>query len=521
MPGRTPLFDRLTRLLRQADLTPRHASAEKPSSPDRRRFLARTAAAATVLAQGTRGASAASAPRVAIVGAGLSGLACADRLQAGGVVPVLYEAQARVGGRCRSLRGLFPGQVAELGGEFIDTQHKTMLGFANRFGLALEDVGKAPGEETFFFDGVHYTEDEVIAEYRVLAPRMREDMKASSGAPTAFSSTAADITLDNIDLATYLATRAADLPVIRQLLTTAYEGEYGLDAANQSCLNLLLFIHADRRSFFQPWGVFSDERYHVRDGNDLIAQGLVSDFTGAIEYGRALRGLRRTALGEYELRFAVGAPVTADAVVLTLPFTVLRTLELDPSLGLSAAKLRAINTLGYGMNAKTMVGFKSRPWATTYGANGSAFTDLPAVQQVWETNPAAAGPGGVLTDFASGTRGVQLRADRVQSQVGTWLAGLDAVWPGVAAAATRDGRDYRAVLAHWPSSPWALGSYTCYKPGQFTTVAGYEGQRAGHLHFAGEHADSFYSWQGFMEGGCIAGHAAADAVLADVKKGIL
>lgn len=521
MPGRTPLFHRLTRLLRQVDPSPLDARSARPQSPGRRRFLARTAAGATMLAHGARRATAAGTPRVAIVGAGLSGLACADRLQSGGVVPVIYEAQSRAGGRCRSLRGTFPGQVAELGGEFIDTQHKTMLGFANRFGVALEDVGKEPGEETFFFDGVHYTEDEVIAEYRVLVPRMREDMKASSGAPTAFSATAADITLDNTDLATYLATRAADLPLIRQLLTIAYEGEYGLDAGDQSCLNLLLFIHADRRSSFQPFGVFSDERYHVREGNDRIVEGLLSDFTGAVEFGRALRGLRRTAFGEYELRFATGAPVTADAVVLTLPFTVLRTLDLDPSLGLSAAKRHAIDTLGYGMNAKTMVGFDARPWATTYGANGSAYSDLPMVQQVWETNPADAGLGAILTDFASGTRGMQLRTDRVQSQVGAWLTGLDAVWPGVAAAATRDGRAVRAAIAHWPSSPWALGSYTCYKPGQFTTVAGYEGQRAGHLHFAGEHADSFYSWQGFMEGGCLAGHAAADALLADVKKGLL
>lgn len=32
--------------------------------------------------------------------------------------------------------------------------------------------------------------------------------------------------------------------------------------------------------------------------------------------------------------------------------------------------------------------------------------------------------------------------------------------------------------------------------------------------FAGEHANSFYEWQGFMEGAALAGIAAASAILA-------
>jgi len=31
----------------------------------------------------------------------------------------------------------------------------------------------------------------------------------------------------------------------------------------------------------------------------------------------------------------------------------------------------------------------------------------------------------------------------------------------------------------------------------------------GNLFFAGEHTDSFYSWQGFMEGACLSGLRAA------------
>ena len=39
---------------------------------------------------------------VAVVGAGLAGLACADRLAARGIAATVYDAAARPGGRCFS-----------------------------------------------------------------------------------------------------------------------------------------------------------------------------------------------------------------------------------------------------------------------------------------------------------------------------------------------------------------------------------------------------------------------------------
>src|SRR5262245_10438136 len=104
---------------------------------------------------------------VGIVGAGLAGLACADRLAAGGISATVYDANTRTGGRCWSLRGFFPGQVAERGGEFIDNPHKTMLGYARRFGLPVDDVSKAPGEVFYFFGGRHVPESTVVDEFRV------------------------------------------------------------------------------------------------------------------------------------------------------------------------------------------------------------------------------------------------------------------------------------------------------------------------------------------------------------------
>ena len=79
--------------------------------------------------------------------------------------------------------------------------------------------------------------------------------------------------------------------------------------------------------------------------------------------------------------------------------------------------------------------------------------------------------------------------------------------------ATKVNGKYLAALEHWPSNPLSRGSYTCYLPGQFTTIAGNEGKPVGNLHFAGEHANSFYIWQGFQEGALLSGIDAATEVL--------
>src|SRR5918994_3495639 len=193
----------------------------------------------------------ATVPDVGIVGGGLAGLACADTLRQRGVVAPVYEASSRAGGRCWSLRQMFPGQVVERGGELIDNLHKTMLGYAQRFGLAREDVNKRPGEVFYVFGGRCYPEAAVVEQFRAFVAAVRTDLRRLSGEPTALSFTPDDAQLDSVSLAEYLdgqnARGVAAGPVARGAIVAAYEAEYGLAAADQSALNFLLFIHADRR----------------------------------------------------------------------------------------------------------------------------------------------------------------------------------------------------------------------------------------------------------------------------------
>jgi monoamine oxidase len=517
---RTPLLANLLRSFRAAQFCNRRRIPTREGIEMlriRRRDLLKFAPAAA-LAMGRSqlpGAPAGSPPDIGIVGAGLAGLVCAHELQRRGARPTVYDASTGPGGRCLSLSGFFPGQVAERGGEFIDNLHKTLIGFAREFRLTLEDVTRQPGNVAYYFDGRHVPEAAVVEEFRALVPSMRSDLRALSGEPTADKHLPGDVSLDLTDLASYLRSRGAG-SLAYQAIEQAYIAEYGLAAEQQSCLNFLLFIHADRRSKFQPFGVFSDERYHVVEGNQAIPNALSARLVNPVQYGFHLVRVRKTAAGRTELTFKNQHSALTrvhDAAVLAIPFTVLRKVKLDQNLGLPAWKLQAISDLGYGTNAKMMLGFSARPWAA-HGSDGSSYSDLPSHQATWETNPSrATADRAILTDYSGAARGANLNPANVQMEAARFLADLETVYPGALAAATRNGRNWLAHLEHWPSNPLTLGSYTCYTPGQFTTIAGNEGKPVGNIFFAGEHANSFYEWQGFMEGAALSGLDAAASIL--------
>lgn len=497
---------------------------------NRREFLALTAVSTIGAVAGQMNRSYAVAPpknaKIGIVGAGLAGLSCGYELKKNGISATIYEASNRVGGRCFSLGGSFggsvnfPNQVVERGGEFIDNLHKTMIGYAREFGLALEDVEKQPGEIFYYFNGQRYSEAVVVDEYRNFVATMRADLLKISAAPTADKHTDTDVLFDNINLLEYLETRNAG-NVIKQAIAAAYMSEFGLELHNQSCLNFLLFIHADKRSKFTPFGIFSDERYHIIGGNEQIARSLGNKLAGQINLGMQLVKVSKTATNQIELTFQNNSTVRYDAVVLTIPFTTLRDVELDPSLELPAWKRNAIAQLGYGTNAKMMIGFDQRLW-TAQGSNGTSYSNLVNHQTTWESNPTKATNTSVLTDYSSGNRGASLNPNQVQLEATKFLTDLDHVYPGALAAASRDAKGkIKAHLQHWPSNPLTKGSYAGYQPGQFTTIANNEGKPIGNLHFAGEHTSSFYEWQGYMEGAAATGIQVANEILQDIKVGKL
>ena len=515
--ARTPLFSLLQRAARIA-----RASARVPMPLDEfdhrgralrvdagRRRLLQGASAGLVLAgcHAVPSTVRPSGDEVVIVGAGIAGLAAAWRLRQAGVPVRVFEAQNRVGGRMLSLRDHFAdGQVVELGGELIDTDHVRIRALAAELGLELDDL--LAGEtlhDTWYFDGRRIGEREIIEAFVPVAAAIERDVASLGEGDLDYrDANPAFRALDALSIAQWLDRNGVS-GWLRKLLEVAYTTEMGLEPGEQSALNLLTFIGTDDPDAFRIFGA-SDERFHVRGGNDLIPQRLGERLGDAIESGSVLESVRGDA-GGYTLSFRRGAasmPVQASQVILALPFTLLRKVEL--SLDLPEAKRRAIERLAYGSNAKLMIGFDRRVWCE-HDANGASMSDL-SYQTSWDTSRKQPGTAGILTNFTGGRHGVELGAGTPQQQAERAVADLEQLFPGIAAA--RSGQ--RQARFHWPSHPWTLGSYACFRPGDWSQLRGAMGESVGGLHFAGEHCA--LETQGFMEGGCESGELAAAAVLA-------
>lgn len=528
--SRSHLFNQFKRLVEISKYADQHQLTSKDAVEkvlerekqrySRREFLVGAGAGLSVLAFGGLNKAFAANLNVGIVGAGLAGLTAGYELKKAGVLASIYEASNRVGGRQSSLRNHFPGQVAERGGELIDSLHLTMRRYAREFNLELEDLSKEPGEVKYFFNNQLHDESVVVDEFREFVSAMRGDLNNLSGEVSADYFTEYDRQLDNTSLEAYLnganSRGMVMSPIGKEAIIQAYIAEYGLAASEQSALNFLFFIHSDRRAKFQPFGVFSNERYHVRNGNDSIASNIAQRLPNQIQTGMTLVRVAKTSSGRIELTFKQGNSTvvkTHDAVVMTIPFSVLKGIELHSSLGMPAWKTNAIQNLGYGTNAKMMVGFNGRPWYDLHNGSGASYSNLANHQATWETNHAnSSATRAIITDYSSAARGANIDTKKVQLEAEKFLTDFNKVFPGSKSVASKNNKnDYIVHLEHWPSNPLSKGSYTAYRPGQFTTIHGNEGKAIGNLLFAGEHTDSFYSWQGFMEGACLSGlKSAAD-----------
>lgn len=452
----------------------------------------------------------ASQAEVVVVGAGLAGLCCARRLQQAGVAVRVIEAQERVGGRVYSLRGHFPeNQVAELGGELIDSGHLRMRRLAAELGLGLEDYSREPAElarARWYFAGQLRSEREVVDAFMPIAAAIGRDL-AALGDAALDSNHPAAVALDRLSLRDWFDTRGVS-GWLRSLLEVAYTTEMGLAPEEQSALNLLTFISSQP----DPFQVFgdSDERFHVSGGNDGVVRALARPLAGAIEPGSALESVRATPGGDFELSVRRGAgsrSLRTRQLVLSLPLSLLRRVELQVEL--PALQRRAIAESAYGTNAKLLIGFTRRAWREGAGSDGSTFTDLP-YQSTWDSSRQQVGETAILTNFVGGARGIEIGRGSAREQADAALPQLERVMPG-SAAARAHGTELRF---HWPSHAWTQGSYVCLRPGDWTSLAGALARPSGGLHFAGEHCSQDH--QGFMEGACESGERAADAVLAQL-----
>jgi monoamine oxidase len=475
--------------------------------------------------------SAKAQPKVVIIGSGIAGLGCAHRLWSHyGVHAEIYEYDDKPGGRIRTLRGHFDGgQLIEEHAEFINPEHTATLALAKRFGLTLDNTDHYPepnqDQLSLQFDGKLWSQAALNHDWHTFGWKLFHDAAVNKAPfPTLHThSTKWGRRWDRMSVSEWVD---AHVPGgvggdFGQLCISAVLDEYGGPPEEQSALNLIYLLGGDAsaKSGNQPKSApvlgGADEKWHIQGGNDQLIHGILDRLpSGAVRVGEELVAVRSRGHGRYTVTLRKGhgrRHVVADHVVLALPFTTLRDVELAHA-GIPALHRRAIHTEPLGSNAKMFLQFTDRVW-DDHHKTGNAYC-AGVVQGAWDATGYQSGTTGILAALPGGTVGTDwgqryglhhYRGNAPAAMVDDYLEQFNAIFPGVKPA--YNGRSYYV----WSSGdPHIRGAYSYLKVGQYTGFNGIQGRREGNLHFAGEHTS--VNFQGYIEGGLRSGQRCADEI---------
>ncbi len=289
-------------------------------------------------------------------------------------------------------------------------------------------------------------------------------------------------------------------------LENAYTEEFAVEITQISAVSIVTTLAVSEADEFEPYAG-SDQRFHVRGGNDRIVQRLAGDLGARIRTGTRLMALQRLGDGRLLLGLRDGEGDRAerfDRVILALPFATLQDLDLSKA-GFRPLKLRAIRELPMGASTKLQLQFRSRFW-NALGNNGIVVMDGAHFHSTWEPTRGQPGEAGILNFWSGGSlaRAAGTGAKEV-------LAGLAADELGRALPGAREAWNGRVIRDAWSANPWSRGSYAYLPVGYATTVLGIEPEPEGRCHFAGEHTSLL--WQGFLNGAVESGLRAAGEVI--------
>jgi monoamine oxidase len=520
----------------------------------RRDFLKGAGAAAAIAALAAGGKPVFSMggdpPRIAIIGAGVAGLRCAQLLKQQGIIAPILEADHRAGGRMATHPTEPPpgssgqhhdiqfAQPVEHGGSFISSEHFAVRRLVRDLGLTLDVVNGGAlfeGEELYIIDGQYYTIEQAADDWRIAWRAFKDERNAAQWPQTYDSHSQRGYELDNISVPDWFDPASPDSnPILSsddfgpdsKFAKLCYEdvtAEYGGNASDQPALNLLYLLAWNPHFSLQPLAG-TDELYTVTGGVSNVIHKLMDRLeSGQIQYDRALEAIEGDNGGPpYTCHFSSGPSVVCDHLVLTLPFRILRELDIDPDIyaNWGDQKKLAVETMKMGTNSKVHYQVNYRTWGPGSGKpdlNGVVYTDPDDFQLIWDDSVqhwTSHEDPAVLTQYLGGDQGANVGGftdfgKPTNSYVNDFLARMESVFPGFSASYSGT-----AMVSNWKNHEWHKGAYSYWGIGGYTGYAGAEAAPEGNIHFAGEHTS--VEFQGYMEGAVEGGERAASEVLSAI-----
>jgi len=445
-------------------------------------------------------------PSVAVVGAGLSGLAVAHSLTQLGYDVRVLEATQRAGGRILTIRSPFAdGQYVEAGAAHV-VNDPALLALCQSMEIQLEQwapqrglsritlLGRQRSARTA--DTPEPSRHPLSAEEQQLGDRGRMHRyfaEAETFDPTAPLPKSL-WHLDELSGAALLRQRGASPGFVSSMDGMLGVGDTGLEG--MSALSML-----------QEWASILREielggNGRVVGGCEQLPAAIARKLGARIWFGAEVRGVRqREHAVQVAFRDSRGEQsITVDHAVLAIPPPLLRRLSVSPAL--PADKSRAIAEIALENVTRAWAQTDRRFWLER-GESGRVDSDS-VLGPVRDESDGMAGSSGLLGLYVRRAEARRLADLNDEARRQATLEFLELAQPGV--------KRYLVATASkcWSNDPFQEGAYAYFKVGQATTFGPALARAEGRLHFAGDHASHR---PGFMHGALAAAQRVVDEVV--------
>jgi monoamine oxidase len=441
---------------------------------------------------------------LAVVGAGLAGLAAARQAVAAGSSVVVLEARDRVGGRVLN-EDIGGGNVVEVGGQWIGPTQERLAAVARELGVETfrthgegENVIEYAGRLRRYSGTIPRINPLVLVDVERAQRRLNRlarsvPLDAPWEAPRAAR-------LDGQTTATWMRRNLATKPG-RMLLELGIEAVWAAQPEDVSLLHVLFYIHSagSLEMLFDTEGGAQQDRFV--GGSQLVAIRMAEQLGGErLSLAAPVRAIRQTDDGVTV--HADGVAVRAKRAIVAVAPTLAGRIAYDPPL--PGFRDQLTQRMPLGTVAKCMAIYDEPFWRQE-GLSGQGISDAGPVKLTFDNSPPGGSPG-VLLGFLEGRRARELGrvpAEQRRTAVIDCFARL---------FGPRAARPDAYVERLWAEEEWSRGCYGCHMPtGAWTGYGPALREPIGRLHWAG--AEYATVWNGYMDGAVRSGQKAAREAL--------
>ena len=235
----------------------------------------------------------------------------------------------------------------------------------------------------------------------------------------------------------------------------------------------------------------------IKGGTDMLPRAFLPQLASRIHYGAKMIAIEQSpesATIHYQTR-AGNFSVSGDHVILTVPFPVLRHVEVNPAF--SHRKQRAIRELNYDASGKIFFQCKRRFWEEDDGIfGGGTLTDTPVRNIYYPEHGRETGRGVLIASYTWAQDAQRWQSLSKEDRLTQALEDVAEVHPQVV-------KEFEVGFSHiWHDDEFAGGAFALFEPEQQTLLHESIIQPEGRIHFAGEHAALSHRWiQGAVESG--------------------